>query len=353
MNTPSTLRDLLAQLSNEGYNLPNEYENAVAALGVDKREASSPWYVRFFVGLAAWVAAIFFVFFLFEVNALGTESAFFVGFIFCALAVGLNRLGPKNDFLEQLGLALSLTGQILMFIGMYAFWNNTITSTALGIVALEIILLWAYQARLHRVISTLIIPGALLLALYDSHFTAGAHVLIFALGAWIVAIFTAESHLLVAGLEDLAQPVRYGLALFFLGLLILPLFDYWNLNWWITAVLLLILLLFVAVQIAIDLELSLLQGAMPWLVAGCVFLLIPALRMPGILGAFTLLLLGFWRNDRPLLGLAASALVFYLGDYYYSLEWTLWVKSLALMATGAILFLIRYILLRFARGGVA
>lgn len=347
MNAKLTLRDTLNQLATEGYTLSDDYEKIVADLKFEKEESGSPWYVRIFVGLSAWIAAILFITFLFFADILqDEESGFIFGLIFGAIAVGLNRLGPRNNFLGQLGLALSMAGQILFLIGLSSLLDYEAIPTALGMIVLEVILLWAYNNRLHRVISTLVIPGAILAILLDLDFMEAVHILIFTLGAGVVALHMVESRLLIARLEDLMRPVIYGITIFFLGLLILPLLDDFELQWWITAMLLDMVLIFLVLQIVKDLGLGLRSGAVPWLLAGCVILLVPAIRMPGILGALIILLLGFWRNNRLLIGLAAVFLVFYLGAYYYSLEWTLLVKSFALMGTGAILFLLRYILLR-------
>ena len=77
--------------------------------------------------------------------------------------------------------------------------------------------------------------------------------------------------------------------------------------------------------------------------------------MPGILAALLVLTLGFWRNSRDLMALAAIFLVFYIWAYYYSLEWTLLAKSLVLLGSGIILLALRYFVVRwtFKAGGEA
>ena len=351
MNTELTLHDTLEQLAAEEYDLPDDYENAAIGLSIKKKKPGSPWYVRFFVGLSAWIATIFFIAFLFASNILQAEEGGIIfGLVFCSIAIGLNRLAPRDDFLEQLGLVLSMAGQLLFLIGLLTHYKTP--PTALGMIVLEIVLLWAYQDRLHRIISTLIIPGALLAVIFDFRSMEAIHILVFMLGAGIVALQYKKNVLLIAGVEELAQPITYGIGIFLLGMLVLPLVDEFDVRWWITAVLLAVILLFLVALILMDLEISLRSDVSLWLLAGCAALLIPAIRTPGILAALIILLLGFWRNTRLLIGLAAMFLLFYLGAYYYSLEWALLVKSFALVSTGIILFLIRYIVLKFAHGGV-
>lgn len=351
MNTQPPLRDVLDQLRAEGFALPDEYGNVVTEMEFETSEPASPWYVRLFVGLSAWIAAVFLIEFLFATELLQDDAGrILIGLVFCAIAVGLNRMAARNDFLEQLGLALSLAGQVLFVIGLHSLLDE-VAPVALALIILEIVLIWAYHDRLHRFISTVVITGAVLAVLLDVEAFEMVHAVIFVLAAGAFLLYRRENHLLLSGLGDLIQPVSYGVAVSLLGTLILPLVEGFEVQrWWITAGLLLAVLLFLVSQIAADLGLGLRSGAVPWLLAGCVVLLAPAVRMPGILGALIVLLLGFWRNNQLLIGLAAVFLVFYLGAYYYSLEWTLLVKSFALMGTGAILFVLRYVLLRFARG---
>ena len=353
MNKQLTLQDTLERLNDEGYPLPDDYENTTLELVSEEERSDSPWYVRFFIGLSAWIAAILFIAFLFMANILQDEEiGFIAGLVFCVIAVGINRLGPQNPFLGQLGLALSLAGQILVLIGLYSILDYEIIPTALGLIILELVLLWLYNSGLHRVISTLVILGGILAIFLDLEVLEGAiHFFVFALGAGIVALHYWENHLVVAGLENLIRPINIGIAVFLLGLLVLPLSDAFEIHWWVTSLMLSAALIFLTLQIVKDLGLGLRSGAVPWLLAGCVVLFIPATRMPGILSALIVLLLGFWRNNRLLIGLAGVFLVFYLGALYYSLEWTLLVKSFALMGTGVIMFLLRYFLLRYARGG--
>ncbi|HEY83753.1 MAG TPA: DUF4401 domain-containing protein [Chloroflexi bacterium] len=341
----------MAQLADEGFALPDDYENTISGLELETQEPGAPWYVRLFAGLSAWIAALFLIAFLFTANILQEdESAIFAGLLFCAIAVGLKRPGSRNDFLEQLGLALSLAGQVLFVVGLGSLWEEVVP-VALALIVLEILLLWAYPDILHRFISTIIIVGALLAIILNQDMLEATHILIFALSVIAFILYWQENRLLLTGLRELTRPVSYGIAVSLLGLLILPLIEDADVRWWqLTAALLLGVLLFLVWQIAADLGLASRSEVMIWLAAGCVALFIPAIRMPGILGALIILLLGFWRNNRLLIGLASVFLVFYLGAIYYVLEWTLLEKSFALLVTGLVLFLLRYVLLRFTEG---
>jgi hypothetical protein len=353
MKTKQDLGDIFYQLAVEGYVLPEAYESIVSGLDTEKGQPNSPWYVRLFVGISAWLSTILFIAFLFIANITQiVDGGLFWGLAFCAIAVGLNRLGPRSDFLGQLGLALSLVGQILFVTGFTSRLEE-IALIALFLIILETALIWMYHDGIHRFVSTLVIVGSILVMLFDLDLFEMVHVLVFVLAIAVFLVFKYKNRLLLSHVADLVQPVGYGATVALLGMLILPLtLEFDAEHWWITAILLWGVLLFLVFRIVANLGHSLNSGAVPWLLIGCVVLVIPAIRMPGILGALLILLLGFWRSDRLLLGLAAVFLVFYLGAYYYSLEWTLLIKSLALTGTGLILLTLRYVLLRFTRGGL-
>ena len=365
MSAPRTVRAVFEQLAAEGLAQPENLDG-LAQTPAPVDETGSPWYLRLFVGLSAWIAAILFIVFLGMAEIIDPEdSGLLLGLAFCALAAGLAWWKPRSDFLGQLALALSLAGQILFVIGLASQssslaralfgdpWEWELTLTAIGLIILELVLLLVYRTRLHRLISALVIYGALLAILFEWDALTWVHGYLFLLAAGFVALQVFDLRLLAGGMGELAQPVTYATALFLLGLLLLPLFDEGDLDWRITALLLGLVLLALGWRVLLSLGWGLRSGAGLFLLAGCVLLCIPALRMPGILAALIVLLGGFWRGNRLLVGLAAVFLVFYVGAYYYSLEWTLLVKSLALMGAGVLLLALRLVMLRAAPGGAA
>ena len=358
MSTPMSLREVFERLDAEGFDVPDSLEGKVSQAELADRGVDSPWYVRFFMGLSAWVAAVFLLSFLSATAILFSDpGSMVIGLVFCAGAVGLNRLAPRNDFLIQLALALSLAGQALFTFGAAEWWE-AVVPVAMALIALEALLLWIYEDRLHRFISSVIVAGAVLALVLDLESTIGLHLLIFVVGACSVLVNQREYDLLHVSVRSIIVPASYGMIVSFLGLLTLPLVgefrDVANVNevqWWITAGLLLFVLLYVVSQIVADLNLELRSRAVLLLLLGCVLLGVPAARMPGLLGALIVLVMGFWRNNRLLLGLSTVFLVFYLGAYYYTLEWTLLVKSFVLMGTGVTMLLLRFGLVRVAQRG--
>jgi hypothetical protein len=335
-----SLHQVLTQLGVE------DIENEFVGLATLSVTSSLPWYVRLFIGVSAWLAAAFLIGFLFLAKILqGREEMAVVGLVFCAIAVGINRAVSGFEFSDQLALALSMAGQALCVFGLY-FWIQSTIGVILVFMTLECVLIALYRERVHRFLSTVAIIGAMLSLIGELHMPELIHVLIGALAIATLVFYWRDADLVSAGMEELAYPVRYGITASFLGFFVLPLTGGSEARWWwLTTGILFVTLVFLVVLIARDSDLEL-SGWVPiGLLAACGIALIPAIRMPAILGGALLVLLGFWRGQRLLMGLATISLLAYLGIYYYTLEWTLFVKSLVLLLCGLALLGLRYLLL--------
>jgi hypothetical protein len=348
MNTERTMGDILNRLESEGFPLPEGGLTSAGEAMQEEKAAKQPWYVRLFTGVSAWIAAILFIGFLFGANILeGEIGALISGIVFIGIAIGVNLLELRNDFVGQVGLALSLAGQALFIYGIVALFDDSLLVPLL-IIAVEIGLIIAYQDRFHRFLSAVIIVATLLYVIFDQDAYELIHVLILGLTLSVTFLILRERHFQISGHEDIFQPVGIGISVSFLSMLLLPIGgDLFIRSWWITAVLQLGVFIYVILEIAAELQVPWKTGAVPWLLFGAVILTFPALRMPGILGAALLLVLGFWRSNRLLIGIASVFLLFYLGAFYYTLAWTLLQKSVALMGTGVFLLLLRYATLHF------
>ncbi len=346
MNTKFSIREVFARLTEERLRPPLDEEAAVRFLAQETHKSTLPWYVNLFVGISAWVAAILVTAFFFIIGFINTDQALFFGVVFCALAIWVSRTARGNVFLGQLSLALSLTGQVLAMIGLDSLADELFFIVA-AIIILELILMWFHCDSVLRFISILIVTTSILVLVVDKNALEWIHLYISVLMTGVLFIYLKENHLKMIGLEELILPVGSGLTISLLAILIMPLLGFDLMGWGITAVILFVFLLFILTQIVFDLGYGLQNRVVIALVVGCLFLLIPAISMPGILAALTVLLLGFWRGNRGIMSLASVFLIFYIGEYYYSLEWTLLIKSLALMGSGAILLALRYFVAQF------
>lgn len=347
MNSELTLKEVFTQLVNEG--LTKSIESETFSLPIETTEtrgSALPWFVKLFIGISAWIAAILITAFFFIINIIDEDKALGFGLAFCVLAIVLNRIGRGNIFWGQLSLAMSLTGQVLTIIG-FAEINDDLLPMTIFVAILEAFLIWLHRDVVLRFISTLVIVSFMLALIFDQDTYTSLHVFVFILAALSLCLHLMENRVKLSRLGDLLMPVNSAITFFYLGVLTLPLTDEFELDWRITAICLFPLLLFLLTRIVSDLGYSLRNRVVIALTVGCALLLIPSLRMPGILAAITILILGFWHNNRGLMGLASIFLVFYIWAYYYSLEWTLLAKSLVLLTSGIILLTLRYFVVRF------
>jgi hypothetical protein len=347
MKTGFSLNEVLSHLADEGLTKPVEQDAAVRSFSQDSRKSALPWYVKLFVGISAWVAAALITSFLFIIGIIDEDQALFFGLAFCALAILLNRINRTNIFLGQLSLALSLTGQVLAIIGLSSVFNfNEVFPIVAAVTILELILIWLHRDSILRFISALIIVICFLVLIFDQDALTWLHGLIIVLAAGTLYIHLKENDLKLRGFEELISPVGSAVTVSLLGILVMPLLDDFELRWEFTAIALFIFLLILLAQIAVDLGYNLRNRVVIALALGCILLLVPGISMPGILAALIVLVLGFWRNNRGLMGLASVFLIFYFWAYYYSLEWTLLIKSLVLMGSGVTLLVLRYFVVR-------
>lgn len=341
------LKTVVEALVAEGYltvEAPVEVARVVAA-----EETSTPWYIQLAVGVSAWIAALFIIGFI-VTGIFLTESAVaysVTGLLFCGAAVGVKRFFPRSIFAGQLTLAVSLAGQGL-FISGVGIGTEEIVPTALATILLEAVLIGLYPGNLHRFISALVIVGALLaILLVEAELYESTHILVIGLAGLALLAWYGDTRFMVEGWADLSRPLGYAAVVSMFGLLVpsaIPEVDFAE-AWWVST--LGLLLIFYALLFLMrkrdNLQLS--QTMMGAVAGGGLILALVTWQAPGIVAAITMLLLGFWRGHRLLMGLAIGFLAFFIGAFYYNLDLSLLEKSWILLASGILLFIARYFLL--------
>ncbi len=336
--TKLTLGALLDELATEHLVAAPAERPLPAAIAPAADAESSPWYVKTLVGVAAWIAAFFLGTFLGLLGIVDTTGQMIGwGIGLTVVAIGLKWRLRQRIFWGQLAFAMVLAGQGLLLFGIGDLVRDN-TTLALVTIGLELALLLLYPDALHRMLSVLAIIGALTFLIYDQDLPQLLHALIFVTAAGTVALWQAEFHLLTGRFHPYRAPVGYGLALALLGLCLFSLGSWYGAtHWWLSAAALALILLYLIIQILHDLDQPLLSRVGLWAVGALLLLAIPAYGTPGILAAVIVLLLGRWRGNSLLLGLATLFLLFFLSVYYYNLDITLLNKSYILMGTGVAL----------------
>lgn len=344
----TTMQTVLDQLVGEGLLPPDTRATIVPALTAPDDAAGTPWYVRALVGISAWIAAVLLTAFLVGGTQLvkSAEASIIVGLILCAVAIAMRRILSSSVFAAQLALALSMAGQALFTFGV-ADRANGVLAIVLALVVLEVALIAIYPDMLHRFLSTMVIVGALVVLLLDWNLPGGVHALIGLLAAGALTLWERESALTVARAEGWSRPLGYGLIVALLGVLCFGLTDLIPIPyWWISGLLLLPMLLILEYRIVSRFAPRADAAIVPWLVGATVLGSLPALWTPGVLAAVIVIVLGFQRGNRLLLGIGAFFLVVFLIAFYYHLDVTLLVKSLLLLATGLLLLGLRALMPR-------
>lgn len=352
ITSSTTLRVVVDQLTAEGHLNPDTAAEISQTVSTPAAEKSNPWYIQAIIGIAAWLAAIPFIGFLSSMSLLNSATSMIVlGGFFCIIAVGLRYIIRKSIFLAQLALAISLAGQILL-IGGIGWATDSPRVAALAVIILELILIAAYPDSLHRFLSTILIPAAVLFLLFDLEIQETVHVLIIALAVGSVAIWENEVYLAVKVPANLYRPLGYGLSVSLLYVLILSIGDVFGTPlvevyyWWFSSISLLMILLALEYFILTSEQLKASWNITGLIIIGTIIVFLPTLQAPGIVAAVLILILGFHRGNLLLMGLAAAFLALFLIVFYYNLALTLLTKSLILMGTGLALFGLRFLLMK-------
>ncbi|ATB49815.1 DUF4401 domain-containing protein [Corallococcus macrosporus] len=350
-----SLLEVLNALQAEGQLAPDALEPARAALEVhQRRSVATPWFVKAFAGVGAWLAAVFFLSF-FACTGLWEEELVMgvVGLGMCGAATLLRR-SLNGVFVEQFALALCLAGATMASVsfGIEAGSENVGAMVALVISA---VLLFTYPDAILRFLSTLGIVGAA--GFLAWHVVGGFALDLFVLGCAVLmhVLFLEQARLRGGGLGALVGPVAFALACAIPGALLVRGMrdvsrDFLDassaLPDSVVTLGLTALTLYTAWRVLreLSLEPTGVAGAAVFAALTLVAVLTP--HTPAVITAVSMLVLGFHRRSSVLLGLAVAYLLASGSWYYYDLGLTLLAKALALMGSGLVFLGLRSFLLR-------
>ena len=361
-----TLADVFEHLIAEGLATRESAERARAGLqgAVDE---GPPWFARVIAGFGAWIATGCLIGFLFVTKIVNDEwSSMIVGAVVAAAAVYLRRVAaPEADFKRQLALAASLTGQLLLILGVA---TATKSAVAAGLVALGLSLLVVplVPDQAHRFMATLVGSIGATAAMADLRLhwaigtvppwgdlsVRGSDIAVLGVAAAAAYVWRVRLRERSMALSEMLEPVGYGTIAALFGVLlfsaVFALADdvvrgtrSTRVNAWQVGPL---TTLGLAAGL-VALELSIFAGQQPrpgratrlLTVLATALLALLTLSTPGVIAAVTVLVLGFDRRNRILLGLAAVFLAKFLSAYYYSLQMTLLEKAVVLVASGLVM----------------
>jgi len=331
-------------------------------------EIDSPWYIKLILAFSGWLAAIFILGFFFTVFSRlykNTPVLIIAGGGLIAAAYFLLKSKKTNEFLEHLGLASSLAGQALLFLAImnvldmfidgldgYSFW------LILGSIQLTLALFM--PNFVHRIFSTLFAVLSFGGAIF--YFTENTNLI--ALYGILIMLLTAAVWLNEFRFHKQIEKLRafgYGLVLATLIIKATTHFFYrnsWNIQKvkeldenigfqpWMEQLLLSAITLYVVWKLLQKVHPKPSQIANILALVGVFIISILSFQAQGLLTGTMIILLGFSASNRVLLGLGVITLLYFISNYYYSLQNTLLDKSITLFMLGIALLAGRFIMLK-------
>jgi hypothetical protein len=311
-------------------------------------DARAPWFVRAMLGVAGWIGAMFFlgfagVGFAFVFRSGG--AALGIGALCCAAAYIIFRRYGRHDLATQFGLAVSIAGQSMFIFGLNESGGFDSDDAIFWI--LMAVFQAAITALLGNFVNRVLSATAGAVAIWIAMYKLGLFGLPFAaISAALAVLWLNEGRWSARG--ELWRPVGYGLTF---TLLLLP--EVMNVVGGLASTRPPILplavipwvhrILMAAVFIYLVHQLLARNGVQPSSTAGlaalgaAVAVSIATMKAGGVAAALLVLMLGFARGNRALLGLGIVGMLGHLSYFYYSLEMTLLAKSGALIAAGVTL----------------
>lgn len=317
---------------------------------------ASPWFVRAMLGVAGWIGALFLLGFVGAGLAFvfdSGSSALVVGVLCCSASYAIFAKGGRNELASQFGLAVSLAGQVMVIFGLHEVGDFAFDSPVffLLVAAFEGLLAYLLNGFVHRVWSSFAMAIAFAFAVNRMGLYGLGTALV---GASMATVWLNQTAWAARG--TLWRAIGWGLAFAFIqpmtafGDLQLwssstnaPAIDLFWL-YWIKSLLIIGVLLYVVYRLLGRYGISPADRAGWSSLAAAAIVGAATLRAPGITSSLLIALLGFGVMSRSLLGVGIVALLAYLSHFYYSLQATLLVKSIALVGTGVVLIGLRFVM---------
>lgn len=324
-----------------------------------------PWYVRFMQGFAGWLAALFLMGFFaagfsFMFKPANGGLVVTVG-ILCSVAAYLIIRLQKGDFLEQLGMAFSLCGQLMVALGLFFLLKIQHETMFYILAAYQLFLAWIIPQYAHRLLSTCFGLLALLIALNISGFHG--------IGSALIAVvfsFIWVKELQWGKKYSFWEPIGFGVAItmvFSSGFLLTGKFLLGRTvhltNSWLFENAELISSLLIAL-VFVNLVLVLLKEnkinfktktATLSLIAAAL-LIVLSFKIYGISSGLLILIIGFARQRMTLIVLGIVAVISFFSWYYYNLQASLLFKSIVLIIFG-IAMLVAWLVINYIYGNKA
>ncbi len=313
-----------------------------------------PSFLKLLHGFSGWFASIFLLFSLGMMFASLFKNEIMlivVGILLIGVAYSLLVGVQDSIFAEQFAIAISLAGQVMVGLGIFGLFDNRLTNSSLPWYILsifELVVVFVIPNFTHRLLASFVFGYSLLMGGDISGMDIIGSPLMLGLGVWIW--LTEYRH---HDLISLKLPLGYGVTLSiytWYTILHLPSYFYshgsmassMSYKGLVISAAETLILLYVVWQLAKN------SPSSPLKILSIIFAIIigaASFKVTGLPAGIALLLIGFSRGNKTLVGISLAFLIWLVSRFYYTLQTTLLVKSIYLVSMGTVL-LILYALFR-------
>ncbi|MCK5718656.1 MAG: DUF4401 domain-containing protein [Thiomargarita sp.] len=344
------LKTLIEKLVAKNLLQNNQQDKIIQTIISKQQQVKTPWFINLLIGCGAWLATILLLVFLFAVELIDSPTeGLAMGVIFIIGTIALQHTKINNIFYEQFILAIHLVGQVLFIVGMVND-TNSLTMGAMATCCLEIVVIVVYPNYVLRFFAVLIATLSILILFYDIGFYQGVHILVILMATTTIWIWLAESnHITNKIMLNLYEPLGYGFITALQLILLISILPYNDfippLTWMYSTFGLGVVLLALEVHILSINQVSPSSSKGIAILLASLLPIILLYNSPGIIAAIIVLLLGFQRGNRVLMGLGVVCLILFFIAFYYYLNISLLMKSISLISAGIILLVFRFVFL--------
>jgi hypothetical protein len=318
------------------------------------KDKISPWYIKMLLAISGWLGAVFILGFVFMLmNDLFDEpvTAGLFGLSLVIAAYFIIRI-PKNEFFEHLGLAISLAGQALVVFSVIDSENDSINWLLVGL--FHVVLTAVMENFVHRVFSAFFATFS-----FDIGCTLlGAPYMVSSVALMVLVMFYVNEFKSINTYQQVSGVV-YGLVIYWLIVLCLIPFNVEMVDFLLqrhqpifelpieviqsTFVAAIMFSLWKLVSVN---KLSLGSTQAQMVLGTSLLFSLLTLNAPGFSAAIIIIVLGFSRSNRVMMGFGIVALLIYYSAYYYMMEETLLYKSGVLLAIAVVTLVSRILLIK-------
>ncbi|WP_395377295.1 GDYXXLXY domain-containing protein [Marinicella sp. W31] len=312
-------------------------------------ELEIPWFVRLLQGFSGWIAAVLILAFIgvsFWSFFRDEYAQVSMGLALIAHAVAWPLLSKRsNEFLDQLGLAISIAGQFLMAFGLLMSYSFEGYAAFILLGLYQLLLVFVMPNTTHRFLCACFSVISLSWGFRHSMALDWLQLLT---SVVIVLVFIFESKW--GKRRSLWLPLAYGLACS--ALVIDGLWHsgayFYTLNHshpfivqsWLHPIISMLLWLYVVWHISQSYKMRILSPQTMTLYFVALVTAGVLYYTTGSLNPLLIMVLGFYRQRPILLMIGVLSLIGFVSWYYYNLQISLLQKSLVLLGSAAVFFIV-------------